>query len=123
MTDILRRDLAPIADGAWQEIERQSARILKGGALLSRRGGDFGLTVGEDLAIRYKSHNTKEVDLYFTESFTFRVLEPAAAVALELKAQTTPITHPASPGETPGTLREGRHPGPQAVNLLNSKIH
>jgi len=60
--------------------------VLKGGALLSRRGGDFELTVGEDLAIGYKSHNTKDVDLYFTESFTFRVLEPAAAVALELKA-------------------------------------
>jgi len=61
--------------------------VLKGGALLSRRGGDFELTVGEDLAIGYKSHNAKEVDLFFTESFTFRVLEPAAAVALELEGQ------------------------------------
>jgi len=30
MTDLLRRDMAPITDGAWQEIDRQSLRILKG---------------------------------------------------------------------------------------------
>jgi uncharacterized linocin/CFP29 family protein len=57
--------------------------LLEGGAVLSRRGGDFELTVGQDLAIGYKLHNAREVELYFAESFTFRVLEPAAAVALE----------------------------------------
>jgi uncharacterized linocin/CFP29 family protein len=57
--------------------------VLQGGAVLSRRGGDFELTVGQDLAIGYKLHNAREVELYFAESFTFRVLEPAAAVALE----------------------------------------
>jgi|GEM_PF-5973184 uncharacterized linocin/CFP29 family protein len=30
MADILRRKMAPIADGAWQEIERQGSRVLKG---------------------------------------------------------------------------------------------
>jgi uncharacterized linocin/CFP29 family protein len=58
--------------------------VLQGGAVLSRRGGDFELTVGQDLAIGYKQHTAREVELYFTESFTFRVLEPAAAIALEL---------------------------------------
>ena len=57
--------------------------VLRGGAVLSRRGGDFELTVGQDLAIGYKLHDAREVELYFAESFTFRVLEPAAAVALE----------------------------------------
>jgi len=57
---------------------------LEGGAVLSRRGGDFELTLGEDLAIGYKHHTAREVELYFTESFTFRVLEPAAAVELRL---------------------------------------
>jgi uncharacterized linocin/CFP29 family protein len=57
---------------------------LAGGAVLSRRGGDFELTVGQDLTIGYKQHNAQDVDLYFTESFTFRVLEPAAAVELKL---------------------------------------
>jgi uncharacterized linocin/CFP29 family protein len=58
--------------------------VLEGGAVLSRRGGDFELTVGQDLAIGHKQHNALEVELYFTESFTFRVLEPAAAVELQL---------------------------------------
>jgi uncharacterized linocin/CFP29 family protein len=58
--------------------------VLTGGAVVSRRGGDFELTVGQDLSIGYKIHSAREVELYFTESFTFRVLEPAAAVALEL---------------------------------------
>ena len=30
MTDILRREMAPIADEAWKQIELQSPRILKG---------------------------------------------------------------------------------------------
>jgi uncharacterized linocin/CFP29 family protein len=60
--------------------------VLEGGAVLSRRGGDFEMTVGQDLAIGYKIHSAQEVQLYFTESFTFRVLEPAAAVALQLSA-------------------------------------
>jgi uncharacterized linocin/CFP29 family protein len=62
--------------------------VLEGGAVLSRRGGDFQMTVGQDLAIGYKMHDAREVELYFTESFTFRVLEPAAAI--ELKLQDTP---------------------------------
>ncbi|GLH67436.1 family 1 encapsulin nanocompartment shell protein [Geothrix edaphica] len=60
--------------------------VLGGGAVLSRRGGDFEMTVGQDVAIGYKMHTAREVELYFAESFTFRVLEPAAAVELKLKA-------------------------------------
>jgi len=30
MTDMFRREMAPIADEAWQEIELQSSRLLKG---------------------------------------------------------------------------------------------
>jgi uncharacterized linocin/CFP29 family protein len=60
--------------------------VLQGGVVLSRRGGDFEMTVGQDLAIGYKLHNSQDVELYFAESFTFRVLEPAAAVELKLQA-------------------------------------
>jgi uncharacterized linocin/CFP29 family protein len=59
--------------------------VLEGGLVLSRRGGDFEMTVGQDLTIGYKRHTAQEVELYFTESFTFRVLEPAAAVGLKLQ--------------------------------------
>ncbi len=60
------------------------SRALDGGVLMSVRGGDFEMTVGQDLSIGYQSHDSEEVHLFITESFTFRTLEPAAAV--ELKA-------------------------------------
>ena len=44
------------------------------------------MTVGQDLSIGYRSHDKENVDLYLTESFTFRVLEPAAGVELKYKA-------------------------------------
>jgi uncharacterized linocin/CFP29 family protein len=46
--------------------------------MVTRRGGDLELILGQDLAIGYESHTQTKVKLYFTESFTFRVLEPAA---------------------------------------------
>jgi uncharacterized linocin/CFP29 family protein len=58
--------------------------VLEGGAVVSRRGGDFELTVGQDLAIGYQDHDKHEVELYYAESFAFRALEPAAAVELRL---------------------------------------
>lgn len=59
--------------------------VLQGGVVVSRRGGDFELTVGQDLTIGYKQHTAQDVELYYTESFAFRVLEPAAAVELQLQ--------------------------------------
>jgi uncharacterized linocin/CFP29 family protein len=50
------------------------------GYLVSARGGDFKITLGQDLAIGYESHSQNDVQLYFTESFTFQVLEPAAVI-------------------------------------------
>ena len=60
--------------------------VLDGGVLLSTRGGDFTLTVGQDLSIGYAGHDREEVELYFTESFIFRVLQPEAAVELKAKS-------------------------------------
>ena len=59
------------------------APALTGAVLLSIRGGDFELTVGQDLSIGYGYHEKHQVELYLTESFTFRVLEPKAAVWLK----------------------------------------
>lgn len=58
------------------------AEGMRGGAVISMRGGDYELTVGQDLSIGYAYHTKEEVELYITESFTFRVLEPSAAVRL-----------------------------------------
>ena len=54
------------------------AAAIQGGVLLSVRGGDYELTVGQDLSIGYADHDRHTVELYLTESFTFRVLEPRA---------------------------------------------
>lgn len=62
------------------------AEAISGGAVLSLRGGDYELTVGQDLSIGYAHHTKHEVELYLAESFMFRVLESTAAVRLSHKA-------------------------------------
>lgn len=58
------------------------APAIKGGYVLSTRGGDFELDLGQDLSIGYLSHSETSVRLYLQESFTFRLLTTEAAVAL-----------------------------------------
>jgi uncharacterized linocin/CFP29 family protein len=76
----------PLRKRMEERVEQGSliwAPALKEGAvLMSKRGGDYELTVGQDLSVGYSSHDRTTVELYLTESFTFRVLEPAAAVPL-----------------------------------------
>jgi len=62
------------------------APFLHGGVVLSRRGGDTELTLGQDISIGYEHHDARKVHLFFSESFTFRVLAPEAVVALEIEA-------------------------------------
>jgi uncharacterized linocin/CFP29 family protein len=58
------------------------APTVDGAVVLSTRGGDFVLTVGQDISIGYDWHDKESIALFLTESFTFRLLEPAAAVVL-----------------------------------------
>jgi uncharacterized linocin/CFP29 family protein len=55
---------------------------VDGAVVLSRRGGDFLLDVGEDLSVGYAAHDRDTVELYLVESFAFQVATPEAAVAL-----------------------------------------
>jgi uncharacterized linocin/CFP29 family protein len=55
---------------------------VEGGVVVSQRGGDFLLNVGQDLSIGYASHDADAVELYLEESLTFRVATAEAAVAL-----------------------------------------
>jgi len=55
---------------------------IDGGLVLTARGGDFELSLGQDLSIGYLHHTDKVVELYLQESFTFRLLTAEAAVAL-----------------------------------------
>jgi uncharacterized linocin/CFP29 family protein len=55
---------------------------VDGAIVVSRRGGDFLLDVGEDLSVGYAGHDAESVELYLVESFTFRVATAEGAVAL-----------------------------------------
>ena len=59
------------------------APYVKDAYLVSERGGDLKMVIGQDLSIGYESHNSKTVQLYFTESFTFQVIEPAAVIVFK----------------------------------------
>ena len=73
----IRDHLARVVDGEiiW-------APAIDGAFLLSGRGGDFELHLGEDLAIGYLSHDTEYVQLYFQESLTFLAYTAEASVVL-----------------------------------------
>lgn len=58
------------------------APAVDGAFLLSTRGGDFELRLGEDLAIGYTAHDANEIELYFRQSLTFLVYTDEAVVAL-----------------------------------------
>jgi uncharacterized linocin/CFP29 family protein len=55
---------------------------LDGAVVLSQRGGDFVLEIGQDLAVGYSHHDADTVTLFFEESLSFRVTEPDAALVL-----------------------------------------
>ncbi len=52
------------------------------GVLITLRGGDFALTLGQDLSIGFESWTGDSVDLFIEESIALQVLTPNAAVAL-----------------------------------------
>jgi uncharacterized linocin/CFP29 family protein len=60
----------------------QWAPSVDGALVCSLRGGDFRLTIGQDVAIGFLDHDAASVHLYLEQSFTFMVLTPEAAVHL-----------------------------------------
>ena len=58
------------------------APAIEGGFVLTTRGGDFELDIGQDISIGYLSHSKTNVELYLQETFTFRLLTTEAAVIL-----------------------------------------
>ena len=62
---------------------------LDGAVVLSMRGDDFQLTVGEDFSIGYLGHDHDTVRLYIEETFTFWLLSPQAAIPLVHRAAAT----------------------------------
>ena len=58
------------------------APAIKGGLVLTTRGGDFELHIGQDISIGYLSHSESTIRLYLQETFTFLLLTAEAAVVL-----------------------------------------
>lgn len=58
------------------------APAIEGAFVLTTRGGDFELHIGQDISIGYLSHSSTTVELYLQESFTFQMLTSEAAVVL-----------------------------------------
>ena len=58
------------------------APALEGGMVVSTRGGDFELHIGQDLSIGYLNHTETAVRLYLQETFTFLLLTTEAVVVL-----------------------------------------
>lgn len=58
------------------------APAVNGAVIVSQRGGDYELVVGQDISIGYDSHDANSVTLYLEESMTFRNLAPEAGIAL-----------------------------------------
>ena len=58
------------------------APAIEGAVVLTTRGGDFELNIGQDVSIGYLSHTDSAVRLYLQETFVFRVLTSEASVVL-----------------------------------------
>ena len=58
------------------------APAIKGGFVLTMRGGDFELSIGQDVSIGYLEHSATTVKLYLQESFTFQTFTTEASVPL-----------------------------------------
>lgn len=56
------------------------SKSIDGAILLPYDDENIELIIGEDFALGYQNHNESAVELFVTESFTFRVLDPALIV-------------------------------------------
>ena len=77
-----RNHLARMLDGEiiW------APGLESGGLLVTTRGGDYELYLGQDLSIGYLSHNADTIELYLQESFTFLAYTAEASVVLQIEA-------------------------------------
>jgi len=60
------------------------APAIAGAVVLTTRGGDFGLHLGQDISIGYLDYTDTVVRLYLQETFTFLLLTAEAAVTMAL---------------------------------------
>jgi uncharacterized linocin/CFP29 family protein len=58
------------------------APALTGAYVMTTRGGDFELRLGQDLSIGYSSHDRENIELYFQETLTYLTYTDEAVVVL-----------------------------------------
>lgn len=81
----LDRELAPIADVAWAQIEDQTRRRFRRhvtGRRVVDVVGDDELHLGHQLSIGYLSRDADHIELYLQESSTFLALTSESSVSL-----------------------------------------
>jgi uncharacterized linocin/CFP29 family protein len=64
------------------------APAIHGAFVVTTRGGDFDLHIGQDVSIGYLNHTDSAVVLYLQETFTFLMLTAEAAIALAPPVKT-----------------------------------
>jgi uncharacterized linocin/CFP29 family protein len=81
----------PVRDHAARLLDGEIvwAPAIDGAFLMSRRGGDFELRLGQDLSIGYLSHDATTVRLYFQETLTVLVYTSEASVAFAAASRPT----------------------------------
>lgn len=62
------------------------APAIEGAFVLTTRGGDFALHLGQDISIGYLSHDAASVELYLQETMTFLAYTGEAVVALAVSS-------------------------------------
>jgi uncharacterized linocin/CFP29 family protein len=96
LNEQLYKDLAARTDSGYPILSHVQRLIdgdvvwapgIDGGLVISQRGGDFELSVGQDFSIGYLEHDTEKVRLYIEESFTFLILTEEAAIPLSLEGK------------------------------------
>lgn len=75
----LSKSVTSIADGGII-----LSPVVDGSYLVSLRGGDMELALGQDLSVGYQGRAKEKVSLFITESFSFRVIVPEAIIPLKL---------------------------------------
>jgi uncharacterized linocin/CFP29 family protein len=95
LSEQLYRDLSARTEGGYPMLSHVQRLIdapivwapgLDGGLVISQRGGDFELSVGQDFSIGYLDHSADKLRLYIEESFTFLILTKQAARPLTARS-------------------------------------
>jgi uncharacterized linocin/CFP29 family protein len=84
LTETTNKGGYPVINMVMQQLDGRIiwAPAVDGALVLSLRGGDFELSVGQDFAIGYRRHDADKVVLYLQETFTVAAYNPEAAVPL-----------------------------------------